>query len=93
MRETFGDAARFRLSRRRALQGAAGLGLGSLLGSGAGFAPRLRGALAASDPARLVAASGADAVTLDPHVSFDGQSPLLWRAVYETLAKYKGDTL
>jgi peptide/nickel transport system substrate-binding protein len=41
----------------------------------------------------LVVGSGAEAVTLDPHVSFDGQSPLLWRAVYESLLKYKDDTL
>ncbi|HEU5430331.1 MAG TPA: ABC transporter substrate-binding protein [Thermomicrobiales bacterium] len=93
MSEQLGNATRFRLSRRRALQGAAGLGLGSLLGSRSGLALGPRGTFAASDPTRLVAASGADAVTLDPHVSFDGQSPLLWRAVYETLAKYKGDTL
>jgi peptide/nickel transport system substrate-binding protein len=41
----------------------------------------------------LVVASGADAVTLDPGVSFDGQSPLLWRGVYESLLDYKEDTL
>ena len=41
----------------------------------------------------LVVASGADAVTLDPGVSFDGQSPLLWRNVYEALLDYKEDTL
>ena len=41
----------------------------------------------------LVATSGAEAVTLDPHVTFDGQSPLLHRAVYESLLKYKGSTL
>ena len=41
----------------------------------------------------LIVASGADAVTLDPGVSFDGQSPLLWRNVYEALLDYKEDTL
>jgi peptide/nickel transport system substrate-binding protein len=41
----------------------------------------------------LVVASGAEAVTLDPGVSFDGQSPLIWRGVYESLLQYKGDTL
>lgn len=41
----------------------------------------------------LVVASGAEAVTLDPGVSFDGQSIMLWRAVYEPLLKYKGSTL
>ena len=41
----------------------------------------------------LVVASGAEAVTLDPHVSLDGNSPLLWRAPYETLLKYDGASL
>ena len=41
----------------------------------------------------LVVASGADAVTLDPGVSFDGQSPLIWRGVYEALLSYKGNTV
>lgn len=41
----------------------------------------------------LVIASGANAVTLDPMVSLDGQSPLLWRAVYESLVRFKGSTL
>ena len=48
---------------------------------------------AAADAKTLVVASGADAVTLDPQVSFDGQSPLLWRAVYENLLMYDKDTL
>jgi peptide/nickel transport system substrate-binding protein len=38
----------------------------------------------------IVVASGADAVTLDPGVSFDGQSPLLWRAAYDSLLEYDG---
>jgi peptide/nickel transport system substrate-binding protein len=46
----------------------------------------------AADKDTLVIASGADAVTLDPGVSFDGQSVLLWRGVYEALLKYKGGT-
>ena len=50
-------------------------------------------ASSAADAKTLVVASGADAVTLDPQVAFDGQSPLLWRAVYENLIKYEGDTL
>ncbi len=45
------------------------------------------------DASRLIVASGAEAVTLDPHVSFDGQSPLLWRACYEHLLTYEGSTL
>src|SRR5215510_8097898 len=40
----------------------------------------------------LVVASGADAVALDPGVSFDGQSPLIWRTVYEALLGYKGSS-
>ena len=53
----------------------------------------------ASPPARaagkdtLVVASGAEAVTLDPGVSFDGQSPLIWRGVYESLLEYQDGTL
>ncbi len=76
------------LTRRRALQGAAAVGLSSAaLGQ---FVVR---EAVAADAKTLVVASGADAVTLDPQVSFDGQSPLLWRAVYENLVKYDGDTL
>ena len=41
----------------------------------------------------LVVASGAEAVTLDPGVSFDGQSPLIWRGVYESLLQYQDGTL
>jgi len=41
----------------------------------------------------LVVGSGAEAVTLDPGVSFDGQSILLWRAVYEPLVRYDGGSL
>ena len=57
------------------------------LASVAGLAPAY-----AADKDTLVIASGADAVTLDPGVSFDGQSVLLWRGVYEALLKYKGGT-
>src|SRR6516165_2194389 len=49
--------------------------------------------LLAAGPDTLVVASGADAVTLDPGVSFDGQSPLIWRGVYEALLGYKGNTI
>ncbi|MFM9108307.1 MAG: ABC transporter substrate-binding protein, partial [Chloroflexota bacterium] len=75
------------LRRRRVLQGAAGL---SALAAAGPLSARV---VAAADQKTLVVASGADAVTLDPQVSFDGQSPLLWRAVYETLVRYDGDTL
>ncbi|MEW5721742.1 MAG: ABC transporter substrate-binding protein [Thermodesulfobacteriota bacterium] len=40
----------------------------------------------------LVVVSVREAVTLDPHVSFDGQSPLIWRGVYEPLLNLKADT-
>ncbi len=42
--------------------------------------------------ARLVMSSGATPVTLDPMLSLDGQSPLLWRCVYETLVRFKDGT-
>jgi peptide/nickel transport system substrate-binding protein len=45
------------------------------------------------DPRKtLIIASVKEAVTLDPHVSFDGQSPLIWRGVYEPLLTLKGET-
>jgi peptide/nickel transport system substrate-binding protein len=82
------DLLRRPLSRRRALQGAAAAGLSASVLNQLGVRETV-----AADANTLVVASGADAVTLDPQVSFDGQSPLLWRAVYETLVKYDGDTL
>lgn len=82
------DLLRRRISRRRALQGAAAAGL-----SGATLGRLAVQETEAADAKTLVVASGADAVTLDPQVSFDGQSPLLWRAVYENLLTYDGDTL
>jgi peptide/nickel transport system substrate-binding protein len=82
------DLLRRPVTRRRALQGAAATGVSAMvLGD---LAVRES---SAADAKTLVVASGADAVTLDPQVSFDGQSPLLWRAVYENLVKYDGDTL
>ena len=46
-----------------------------------------------NDPKKtLIIGSVKEAVTLDPHVSFDGQSPLIWRGVYEPLLNLKGDT-
>jgi peptide/nickel transport system substrate-binding protein len=76
------------VTRRRALQGAAAAGLSTAALGGVAVHDS-----AAADAKTLVVASGADAVTLDPQVSFDGQSPLLWRAVYERLIEYDGDTL
>lgn len=77
-----------RITRRGALQGSVAVGLSAFALGGV----MIRETHAA-DAKTLVVASGADAVTLDPQVSFDGQSPLLWRAVYENLLKYEGDTL
>ena len=77
-----------RMTRRQAVQGTVAVGLSTVaLG---GLTVQASGA---ADAKTLVVASGADAVTLDPQVSFDGQSPLLWRAVYENLVSYDGDTL
>jgi peptide/nickel transport system substrate-binding protein len=76
------------LLKRAALAGLAVPGGGALLSgcadaSGAGTAEGLR---------TLLIASGATPVTLDPMVSLDGQSPLLWRAVYESLLRFKPGT-
>jgi peptide/nickel transport system substrate-binding protein len=78
---------RRRIDRRTFLAGAASVGVGTAGIAALGTQP------VAAEASTLIVASGADAVTLDPHVSFDGQSPLLWRAAYEGLLKYKGDTL
>src|SRR5579883_3219629 len=43
-----------------------------------------------SNGSTLVVLSGADAITLDPMLSLDGQSPMLWRASYESLLTYDG---
>ena len=77
-----------RITRRGALHGSVALGLSAVALSGMTIRETH-----AADAKTLVVASGADAVTLDPQVSFDGQSPVLWRAVYENLIKYEGDTL
>ena len=82
------DLLRRPITRRHALQGAAAVGLSTVALGGLVVQETI-----AADAKTLVVASGADAVTLDPQVSFDGQSPLLWRAVYENLIKYEGDTL
>ena len=77
-----------RITRRQAVQGTVAVSLSTVALGGLTVQ-----ASSAADAKTLVVASGADAVTLDPQVSFDGQSPLLWRAVYENLVKYEGDTL
>jgi len=55
--------------------------------------PLMGGAVQAANGNTLVIGTAADAVTLDPGVSFDGQSPLLWRNAYEALIDYREDTL
>lgn len=67
----------------------------SVLAAGAGGLALsfMGGRVLAAGKDTLVITSGADAVTLDPGASFDGQSPLLWRGAYESLLDYKGDTL
>lgn len=67
----------------------------SVLAAGAGGLALsfMGGRVLAAGKDTLVITSGAGAVTLDPGASFDGQSPLLWRGVYESLLDYKGDTL
>jgi peptide/nickel transport system substrate-binding protein len=82
------DFLKRHMTRRQAVQGTVAVGLSTMVLGGLTVQ-----ASSAADAKTLVVASGADAVTLDPQVSFDGQSPLLWRAVYETLVKYEGDTL
>ena len=85
---TVDNLLRTPINRRTLFGGMAATGL-----SAAGLGQFGIQSVAAADATTLVVASGADAVTLDPQVSFDGQSPLLWRAVYETLIKYDKDTL
>lgn len=65
----------------------------TFLAAGAMAVPLMGNYVKAASKDTLIIASGADAVTLDPGVSFDGQSPLLWRNVYEGLLDYKEDTL
>jgi peptide/nickel transport system substrate-binding protein len=89
------------MNRRQVLKraGAAGLALngitvlaaacgGSSANTGGGA-----GSSAGTAAKQLVIASGATPVTLDPMVSLDGQSPLLWRCAYEPLLRFKGATI
>jgi peptide/nickel transport system substrate-binding protein len=86
------DILRRPLTRREVLQrgGAAGLVLSgaSVLLTACGNAAKGGGGAAK----QLVLSSGATPVTLDPMVSLDGQSPLLWRCAYESLLRFKGTT-
>ncbi len=88
------------MSRRQALQraGAAGLAISGLSsvaaacgGTNANQAAASSGGTTAAKA--LTITSGATPVTLDPGVSLDGQSPLLWRCVYEPLLQFKGSTI
>lgn len=85
------DLLRQPISRRQALARAAAAGL--LLPGVSMIAACGGGAASAGGKASdLTISSGANAVTLDPMVSFDGQSLLLWRCSYETLLGLKGNT-
>ena len=86
------------MSRRDALQraGAAGLSISgiSAIAAACGGTNANRGRRVTTTAAKvLTMTSGATPVTLDPGVSLDGQSPLLWRCVYEPLLQFKGSTI
>ncbi|MDX6592567.1 MAG: peptide/nickel transport system substrate-binding protein [Gaiellales bacterium] len=88
------------MNRREALKraGAAGLALNgiTILAAACGGSSANTGggtAKAGAAAKQLVIASGATPVTLDPMVSLDGQSPLLWRCSYEPLLRFKGATI
>ncbi len=90
------DLLRRPMSRREALQraGAAGLAVSGFsviaAACGGSNANNDAGSSGGTASQTLVMTSGATPVTLDPMVSLDGQSPLLWRAVYEPLLNFKG---
>lgn len=94
------DLLRRPMSRRDALAraGAAGLSLTgiSAIAAACGGTNANAGDSGGSSQAAakvLTMTSGATPVTLDPGVSLDGQSPLLWRCVYEPLLQFKGSTI
>jgi peptide/nickel transport system substrate-binding protein len=93
------DLLRRPMSRRDALAraGAAGLSLSgiSAIAAACGGTNANAGSGGSSQAAAkvLTMTSGATPVTLDPGVSLDGQSPLLWRCVYEPLLQFKGSTI
>jgi peptide/nickel transport system substrate-binding protein len=93
------DLLRRPMSRRDALAraGAAGLSLTgiSAIAAACGGTNANAGSGGSSQAAAkvLTMTSGATPVTLDPGVSLDGQSPLLWRCVYEPLLQFKGSTI
>ena len=78
------------MSRKQALQrvGIAGLAVTSIsaiVAACGGTNANSSAESAAATSTQLVMTSGATAVTLDPMVSLDGQSPLLWRVSLESL--------
>jgi peptide/nickel transport system substrate-binding protein len=82
------------LARRTLLKGALLTGLGlpaasSVLAACGGSTAKSTGSGAQKS---LTVASYGNAETLDPMASLDGQSPLLWRASYERLLSYVGNT-
>lgn len=92
------DLLRRPMSRRNALAraGAAGLSISgiSAIAAACGGTNANAGASSGQTAAKvLTMTSGATPVTLDPGVSLDGQSPLLWRCVYEPLLQFKGSTI
>jgi peptide/nickel transport system substrate-binding protein len=87
--ELIDELLRTPMSRRDVLRrgGMAGL---ALTGVSTLLAACGSGGASGSGGSQLVMSSGATPVTLDPMLSLDGQSPLLWRCVYETLLRFKG---
>ncbi len=90
------DLLRLPLTRRQAMLRVAAAGLAvssvsSVIAACGGTNANSGGATSgAATTTELVMTSGATPVTLDPMVSLDGQSPLLWRCAYESLLSYKG---
>lgn len=84
------------LTRRQLIIGGAAAAVGlSSLGSLIAACGSSGGTSAQSSTAAksgITVGSYGNAVTLDPMTSLDGQSPLLWRASYEKLLGYKGNT-
>ncbi len=87
------------MTRREALQraGAAGLAVSSfsVIAAACGGSNANSAGTSGTNgtAAALTMTSGATPVTLDPGVSLDGQSPLLWRCVYEPLLSFKGSSI
>ena len=87
------------MTRRQALQraGAAGLAVSSfsVIAAACGGSNANSAGTSGTNgtAAALTMTSGATPVTLDPGVSLDGQSPLLWRCVYEPLLSFKGSSI